>query len=365
MLCFEVRCRLAKGLMTGSIVCCAFVLGGCSADVARFNRSVFGATERSSSASSLPIPKEGVYSASSAPLAMETSSANGGAFAPAMPGAAVTGHADPVVPVVRSAAYTLGAPRELPARAPTSPIVKPVRTLVLSAGNKAARRPSTKSEKRVQVAVAPHTAAPGHDGLAPPAPAKPAHHQAAGEAHQPVATHFVPNIINRAPERVAALEPTETMTDAIAAQDEPKPAASAKEVEGASATAHALPASKFRWPVKGRVIAGFGTKSDGSHNDGVNIAVPLGTDVLAAESGVVAYAGSELQGYGELILIRHDNGWVTAYAHNEQILVNRDDRVRRGQVIARAGKTGAVEQPQVHFEIRQGSLPVDPLSHLE
>jgi murein DD-endopeptidase MepM/ murein hydrolase activator NlpD len=113
------------------------------------------------------------------------------------------------------------------------------------------------------------------------------------------------------------------------------------------------------------VIAGFGAKSDGSHNDGVNIAVPLGTDVLAAESGVVAYAGSELKGYGHLILIRHDNGWVTAYAHNDQILVNPDDRVRRGQVIAKAGKTGAVEQPQVHFEVRQGSLPVDPLQHLE
>jgi murein DD-endopeptidase MepM/ murein hydrolase activator NlpD len=121
----------------------------------------------------------------------------------------------------------------------------------------------------------------------------------------------------------------------------------------------------FRWPARGRLIAAFGKRPDGSNNDGINIAVPQGTEVHAAESGRVAYAGDELKGYGNLVLIRHSNGWVSAYAHADQILVKRDDVVRRGQVIAKAGKTGTVDQPQLHFELRQGAKPVDPLPHLE
>ncbi len=124
--------------------------------------------------------------------------------------------------------------------------------------------------------------------------------------------------------------------------------------------------TKFRWPVTGgRMIGTFGKRPDGTHNDGINMAVPLGTEVRAAEGGRIAYAGNELKGYGNLILIRHDNGWVTAYAHSEEILVKRDDVVRKGQVIARAGKTGTVDQPQVHFELRQGAKPIDPLPYME
>lgn len=123
--------------------------------------------------------------------------------------------------------------------------------------------------------------------------------------------------------------------------------------------------SKLRWPVAGRVISGFGPRPDGTHNDGVNLAAPLGTDIHAAESGVVAYAGDELKGYGNLVLLRHDNGWVTAYAHADEILVKRGDRIRRGQVIAKAGRTGQVDQPQVHFELRQGQKPVDPTPFME
>lgn len=122
---------------------------------------------------------------------------------------------------------------------------------------------------------------------------------------------------------------------------------------------------KLRWPASGKIIAGFGSRPDGTHNDGINLQVPLGTDVHAAESGVVAYAGSELKGYGNLVLLRHDNGWVTAYAHNDELLVKRGDKVRRGQVIAKAGKTGSVDRPQLHFELRQGSRPVDPIPYLE
>lgn len=122
---------------------------------------------------------------------------------------------------------------------------------------------------------------------------------------------------------------------------------------------------KLRWPVSGRIISGFGQRSDGTHNDGINMSVPLGTSVHAAEGGTVAYAGSELKGYGNLILLRHDNGWVTAYAHNDQLMVKRGDKVQRGQVISTAGRSGSVDQPQVHFELRQGSKPVDPVPFLE
>jgi len=126
--------------------------------------------------------------------------------------------------------------------------------------------------------------------------------------------------------------------------------------------AGALPS--FRWPVRGRVIASFGPTPNGLQNDGINLAVPEGTPVKAAEDGVVAYAGNELKGYGNLVLVRHSNGFVTAYAHASDILVKRGETVKRGQVIAHSGQTGNVTSPQLHFEIRKGSTPVDPSQYL-
>jgi len=120
----------------------------------------------------------------------------------------------------------------------------------------------------------------------------------------------------------------------------------------------------FRWPVRGRIIAGFGPKPNGLQNDGINLAVPEGTPVKAAEDGVVAYAGNELKGYGNLVLLRHSNGFVTAYAHASELLVKRGDEVKRGQVIAKSGQTGNVTSPQLHFEIRKGATPVDPSQYL-
>jgi murein DD-endopeptidase MepM/ murein hydrolase activator NlpD len=120
----------------------------------------------------------------------------------------------------------------------------------------------------------------------------------------------------------------------------------------------------FRWPVRGRVIAGFGPKPNGLQNDGIDVAVPTGTPVKAAEDGTVAYAGNELKGYGNLVLIRHNNGFVTAYAHASEILVKRGDTVKRGQVIAHSGSTGNVNAPELHFEIRKGATPVDPAQFL-
>ena len=117
----------------------------------------------------------------------------------------------------------------------------------------------------------------------------------------------------------------------------------------------------FLWPAEGRVISRFGSKPGGMHNDGINIAVPMGTAVRAAQNGVVAYAGNELRGYGNLVLIRHNGGWMTAYAHNDALLVGKGDVVTRGQVISRSGKSGRVSRPQAHFEIRRNGEPQDPL----
>lgn len=122
--------------------------------------------------------------------------------------------------------------------------------------------------------------------------------------------------------------------------------------------------SRFMWPVEGRIVGKFGPAGKGLHNDGINIAVARGTSVKAAENGVVAYSGNELQGFGNLLLIKHADGWMSAYAHNEELLVKRGDRVRQGQVISRAGASGSVRSPQLHFELRRGTRAVDPLEYL-
>ncbi|MCW5689576.1 MAG: peptidoglycan DD-metalloendopeptidase family protein [Pseudolabrys sp.] len=158
-------------------------------------------------------------------------------------------------------------------------------------------------------------------------------------------------------ERAPSAEPTQSvrMASQEAPQAEPAPVKAAEP-------AGAMPS--FRWPVHGRIIAAFGSKPNGTQNDGINIAVPEGTQIKAADDGVVAYAGNELKGYGNLVLIRHSNGYVSAYANASQLLVKRGDNIRRGQVIAHSGQTGNVTSPQLHFEIRKGSTPVDPTKYL-
>lgn len=125
----------------------------------------------------------------------------------------------------------------------------------------------------------------------------------------------------------------------------------------------ALSRAGFRRPATGAVVTRFGTAPDGTRNDGIKISVPRGTPVHAAENGVVVYSGSELTGLGRLILVRHADGWVTAYAHNDEVLVARCDLVERGQVIAKAGMTGSVTKPLVHFELRKDARPIDPEAH--
>jgi murein DD-endopeptidase MepM/ murein hydrolase activator NlpD len=159
-----------------------------------------------------------------------------------------------------------------------------------------------------------------------------------------------------APIKMGAAMPAEPAQKVLLAS-----ATSEAPVKAAEATG-ALPT--FRWPVRGRVITTYGAKTNGKSNDGINVAVPEGTPVKAAEDGVVAYSGNELKGYGNLVLIRHSNGYVTAYAHASEVMVKRGETIKRGQTIAKSGQSGEVGSPQLHFEIRKGSAPVDPLQFL-
>lgn len=148
--------------------------------------------------------------------------------------------------------------------------------------------------------------------------------------------------------------------DKIATEQAPAPAET-EELAAAPGDA-SMPA--MRWPVRGKVISAYGSKPNGLKNEGINIAVPEGTPIRAAENGIVAYAGNELKGYGNLVLIRHDGGWVTAYAHASELLVKRGDTVKRGDIIAKAGQTGSVSSPQLHFEVRKGATAMDPVKYL-
>lgn len=121
---------------------------------------------------------------------------------------------------------------------------------------------------------------------------------------------------------------------------------------------------RFLWPVNGRLISGFGGKKDGSHNDGINIGAPRGTPVKSAENGVVVYTGDELRGFGNLVLVRHADGWMTAYGHLDKVLAKRGDKVTRGQAIGTVGSSGSVSSPQLHFEIRRGTKAVNPVTRL-
>jgi Membrane proteins related to metalloendopeptidases len=122
--------------------------------------------------------------------------------------------------------------------------------------------------------------------------------------------------------------------------------------------------ANFGWPVKGgRVIEEFGSTRMGERNDGINIAVSEGTPIYAAGDGTVSYSGNELKSYGNLVLVRHDNGFVSAYAHADHFVVYKGDRVVRGQLIGYVGETGDVNRPQLHFELRRGQrgeTPVNP-----
>jgi murein DD-endopeptidase MepM/ murein hydrolase activator NlpD len=258
------------------------------------------------------------------------------------------------------------ATRPAPAKSAEKQATKP------AAAKPAAAKPA--AAKPVAAITAPAKTTKADD--ADEAPAKPARKGAdARKAEQPKLAKAAP-VKEEAPapvEKRVVRAPEKRETVKIAAAEKPAEAAPAAESSkiDRTPTASIPPAPEkaslgkdgnpeFRWPARGRVIQGFGSAG----NDGINISVPEGTQVKAAEGGVVAYAGNELKNYGNLVLIRHDNGFVSAYANNSALEVKRGERVARGQNIAKSGQTGSVGSPQLHFELRKGSTPVDPTSYL-
>ena len=306
----------------------AALLVGCSSDISRFNgepdAGPFRTSQRfdgntSGFASSAPqqVAAAPVSSVQSAPLAAPVQSA------PLAPAQTYT------PPPARSAAAPAPAPIQQPARvAAAQPAPAPAAKAAPAPAQKAAAAPvAAKTETKV-------------------ARTEPA--QKTAPAEQPV--------------RTASLQQPSAKSDAApvaaAAPKDAPVAARADVAPTVAATEEATP--EFRWPARGKVIQGFKP----GQSEGISIAVPEGTAVKAAEGGTVAYAGSELKGYGNLVLIKHPNGFVSAYAHNGELMVKRGEVVKRGQTIAKSGQSGNVSSPQLQFQLRKGSTPVDPTNYL-
>ncbi|GIL38393.1 LysM peptidoglycan-binding domain-containing M23 family metallopeptidase [Roseiterribacter gracilis] len=205
------------------------------------------------------------------------------------------------------------------------------------------------------IVAAPSPAAPVQSSPLPPPPPQPT-----AIVPQTAPTVLAPQIA--APTVIAPPTPilpapvVAPAAPAIAAPVVAVPPAAVAAIEDAPAPA----GTRFLQPVSGRVLSGYGPKPDGLHNDGVNIAAPLGTPVKAADRGTVVYAGNELRGFGNLVLLKHDDGFVTAYAHLDKIDVTKGDTVARGQRIGTVGRSGSVAEPQLHFELRRGAKAIDP-----
>ena len=251
--------------------------------------------------------------------------------------------------------YTLQVGQRLSlARQPASNTLvverQPVETIPVGSAPPAVPAGRVESAPLAPVSSAPVTSAPSVVAE----PAKPAVMAHTPEPAKPVATaEAKPAAPEAKPDEPPQIPTAHTLTQR-----------QLSEMEAASAAVPARAGRGFVWPVRGRVISDFGPKGGGLHNDGINIAAAQGTPIHAAESGVVVYAGNELRGFGNLVLLRHADGWMSAYGHAEELTVQRGDQVKRGQVIGRVGATGNVTSPQVHFELRRGSRPVNPREHL-
>ena len=162
-----------------------------------------------------------------------------------------------------------------------------------------------------------------------------------------------------------------TTTQPLPAEE---PAAAAPQTPPQEATKDALAPTppallatsglKFLWPAHGTVSAAFGPTADGVRNDGLNLTLPKGTPVRASEGGRVVFVGEKVKGFGKLILITHEHGWSSAYAHLDKVNVKKGQKIKRGQVIAFSGQSGSIKSPQLHFELRQGIQAVDPQPYL-
>ncbi|HEY0900890.1 MAG TPA: LysM peptidoglycan-binding domain-containing M23 family metallopeptidase [Micavibrio sp.] len=206
------------------------------------------------------------------------------------------------------------------------------------AATSAGKMPAVRDDDMMPIESAPVQGGIEREVLAAPAPV----------TVEPLGAPPMPNVV---------AQPTIT-SEAVAE------APSQKAVNVASTTVPPRAGSKFIWPVDGPIISTYGKKADGRSNDGVNISAAKGTKVVAAENGVVAYAGDELAGYGNLVLIRHADKWMTAYGHLDGMVVTKGATVTRGQAIGTVGQTGSVDRPQLHFEVRRGTEALNPEPYL-
>jgi murein DD-endopeptidase MepM/ murein hydrolase activator NlpD len=193
----------------------------------------------------------------------------------------------------------------------------------------------------------------------------------AGCMPQDPRTHLDWGVNTSTPRHVAAKDSAKTYVyDESAAHPTARPDAGPRAAPYAPVSSQPLApiaradAPAFAWPVSGRVISDFGSTANGGKNDGINIATSMDAPIHASASGTVTYAGDELKNYGNLVLIKHTGGFTTAYAHADRLVVARGDTVTRGQVIGYAGQTGDVTTPQLHFEIREQTTPVNPRTYL-
>jgi murein DD-endopeptidase MepM/ murein hydrolase activator NlpD len=363
----------SKARFLGRVAALALLGGtaaGCSADIERFTgiENPFETTQNQSDI----VRSDGVVTGSVTPAPA------GSVTTGALPPPPMT---TPIQPAPVAAAPAVVAPAPIAA----APATSGGEVYVVKPGDSLGRIANDRGLRSIDVAT--------YNGIDPAAPIK------VGQQLRIPATA-------RPATQVAAVQPANTVTDAggtLGTMPAPAPAQvpGAAPVAGAQPAAPVVPAApqqpaaqqvavaappqaqaqaqpqmptgtgvessttgNFRWPVRGRVISGFGVKANGARNDGINIEVPEGTPIKASEGGTVIYAGSELKGYGNLVLVKHPNGMVSAYAHASELLVKRDDVVMRGQTLGKVGATGNVERPQLHFEIRQGNKPVDPIPYL-
>jgi murein DD-endopeptidase MepM/ murein hydrolase activator NlpD len=323
----------------------------CSTDSARFSENPFSnpfaASERVDTGASTPSPQA---SPSSAAAPMPTAQVQAQALPPvqSQPSRIASAPA-PIQPRPVPAVQTASAHSAQPAAQPKFRLVDTSKVPAATTPV-AAAEPARRVRPGMTTAQAPAPVAP--------APAKSAPMQVASATNKPLVS--APKPVAEQP-KVAALTQPEPVKPMAVQPVAPAPQPEAAKAPAPEPEATASVSGDFRWPARGRVIAGFGANGG---NEGINIAVPEGTPVKAAEAGTVTYAGSEVKGYGNLVLIRHDNGYISAYAHNGELSVKRGEHVKRGQVIAKSGQSGNVTSPQLHFEIRKGQTPVDPITHL-
>ena len=371
-------------------------LSACSADVTRFDNSPFANPFSSPSAQATPPSAAPSGHVAAAPLAPASTVASASPPGPASPAPAPVAAAQPVrgssagwspvggTPVVVAKGETLGTLSRrygVPSSALLSAnglssaaevkdgmrIVVPV----YSAGGRAVASAPAAKDKEAEGAKAKKVADKKAEEKKAKAEDKAAEKTKTAKTEEKTAEVKPEPAPKTQPATVAKADSPKTdvhkttaskkpaVDDTPTGHVDPKAATAKESVTSAQADASGS-SPEFRWPARGRIIQGF--KAGG--NDGIDISVPQGTSVRAAESGEVVYAGDGLKGYGNLVLIKHPNGYVTAYANNEELDVKKGEQVKRGQVIAKSGDTGNVNSPQLHFELRKGSTPVDPTSYL-